>query len=293
MRVSMGMVRPVRRRAEMKLLKPGNRSAKVLAVAAQKGGVGKTTTAVSVASAWARLHGLHVLVVDLDPQANVGISLRSQIKAGGGALSDVLDKPKRLEVAEIAAETTIETLQVTPMDPGLQNFEDRMTSRIGKELLLRSALSVTRTHFDAIVLDCPPHIGGLTLNALVAADRVLVPTSLGALSVAGVGGVLNAIQDVQEDLNPRLHISGVLLTQVDGRSARANEAVLDLVGESFGDVVLEPQICVDNTLSRAQLAGQDIFGFAPTSRGARAYAALADHLAWDLGLPRASETAGC
>ena len=83
------------------------------------------------------------------------------------------------------------------MDPALQRFEDRMSSRIGKELLLRSALAVTRTHFDAIVLDCPPHIGGLTINALVAADRVLVPTSLAALSVAGVSGVIEAIHEVR------------------------------------------------------------------------------------------------
>lgn len=285
MRLSMGVVRPVRRRASLKLLQPGDRAAKVLAVAAQKGGVGKTTTAVSVASAWARYHGMHVLVVDLDPQANVSISLRAQVEAGGGALTDVLDQPKRLEVAEIAAETGIPNLQVTPMDPALQRFEDRMSSRIGKELLLRSALAVTRTHFDAIVLDCPPHIGGLTINALVAADRVLVPTSLAALSVAGVSGVIEAIHDVQDELNPRLRVAGVLLTQVDGRSSRANEAVLDLVGESFGDLVLEQQIGVDNTLARAQLSGEDIYAFAPGSRGAQMYADLAEHLAGELGLP--------
>ena len=285
--MSLGVARSPRRRKSQKLLSPGEHSAKVIAVAAQKGGVGKTTTAVSIASAWARLHGLQVLVIDLDPQANVSTSVRSQVLAnrGGGALSDVLDNEKRLEVAEIAAETSIDGLHITPMDPGLQHFEDRMASRIGKELILRTAIQVTRTHYDVIVLDCPPHIGGLTVNALVAADEVLIPTSLAALSVAGVTGLLDAADEVQSSLNPHLAIAGVLLTQVDGRSSRTNEAVLELVDESYGDLLLEQRIGVDNTLSRAQLAGEEIFGFAPGSRAAGWYADLAARLAEDLGLP--------
>ena len=287
MRMSLSIARAPRRRKSQTLLPPGDRSAKVLAVAAQKGGVGKTTTAVSIAAAWARLHGLQVLVVDLDPQANVSISVRSQVLAnrGGGALSEVLDNEKRLEVAEIAAETNVEGLHITPMDPGLQGFEDRMASRIGKELILRTALQVTRTHYDVIVLDCPPHIGGLTVNALVAADEVIIPTSLAALSVAGVTGLLEAADEVQSSLNSHLAVAGVLLTQVDGRSSRVNESVLELIGDSYGDLVLEERIGVDNTLSRAQLAGEEIFSFAPGSRAATWYAALAARLAQDLGLP--------
>lgn len=285
--MSLGVARSPRRRKSQKLLSPGEHSAKVIAVAAQKGGVGKTTTAVSIASAWARLHGLQVLIIDLDPQANVSTSVRSQVLAnrGGGALSDVLDNEKRLEVAEIAAETSVDGLHITPMDPGLQHFEDRMASRIGKELILRTAIQVTRTHYDVIVLDCPPHIGGLTVNALVAADEVLIPTSLAALSVAGVTGLLDAADEVQSSLNPQLAIAGVVLTQVDGRSSRTNEAVLELVDESYGDLLLEQRIGVDNTLSRAQLAGEEIFGFAPGCRAAGWYADLAARLAEDLGLP--------
>mgnify|MGYP001301663099 CR=1 FL=1 len=285
--MSLGVARANRSRKSQKLLSPGSRNARILAVAAQKGGVGKTTTAVSIASAWSRLHGLHVLVVDLDPQANVSISVRSQILAnrGGGALSDVLENEKRLEVAEIAAETKVDGFHVTPMDPGLQHFEDRMVSRIGKELILRKALEVTRTHYDAIVIDCPPHIGGLTVNALVAADQVLVPTSLAALSVSGVTGLLEAADEVQSTLNPQLEVAGVLLTRVDGRSTRVNASVLDMLEDSFGALVLPQHIGVDNALARAQLAGEDIFEFAPSSRAAGWYGDLATQLADTLGLP--------
>ncbi len=268
----------LRKKKPEKALKPGDRQATVLAVAAQKGGVGKTTTAISIASACARFHGMKVLLVDLDPQAHCNIALRDQVEVGGGALSDVLSDPRHREVAEVATWTSIEGLQVTPADPELMSAEERLASRIGREMALRTALEVSRTHYDLIVLDCPPNVGCLTVNALVAADRVLIPCAASALAVVGVSGLMDAIDQVQSQLNPELEVAGVVLTRVDARNTRTNGQVMDLVKESFGDLVLPVHIGVSNSLSASQFEGQDIYAFDPGCRGAEQYRALADCL---------------
>jgi chromosome partitioning protein len=262
-----------------KSLPTGDRKAVVVAVAAQKGGVGKTTTAVSLASAWARFHGQRVLVIDLDPQGHVGLSLRDQVELGGGALSDLLTEPNpQAEVEEITTATQVHNLFITPADPGLLHAEDQMASRIGKELVLRRALEVTRTHYDIIVLDCPPNMGTLTVNGLVAADTVLVPAQASMLCVSGIEGLLKTLDEVGSQLNPTLDFLGVVLTRVDARTTRSNEAVRDLVQNSWGDVLLPVGIHANDALAQAQLAGRDIFDHAPKSRGADAYKELASEL---------------
>jgi len=262
-----------------KSLPKGDKQAVVVAIAAQKGGVGKTTTAVSLAAAWARFHGKRVLVIDLDPQGHVCLSLQDQVELGGSALSDLLTEPgSTLEVEEIRTGTAIPELFVTPPDPGLLDAEDRMASRIGKELVLRKALEVTRTHYDIIVLDCPPNMGTLTVNGLVAADTVLVPAQASMLSVAGIDGLLNTLDEVGSQLNPDLSFLGVVLTRVDGRTKRSNAAVRDLVQQQWGDVLLPVGVHANDALAQAQLAGRDIFAHAPKSRGAQAYEELAAEL---------------
>lgn len=253
----------------------GEHQARVIAVSAQKGGVGKTTTSVSLAAAWARHYGKRVLLVDLDPQSNVNIALREQVVAGGGALSDVLAEQKGLEVEEITTATLVENLRVTPSDPSLRHTEDRMAGRIGKELVLRKALDITRTWYDLIVIDCPPNIGTLTVNALVAADHVLIPANPAALAMAGVAGLMRTVHEVQGQLNADLDVLGVVLTKVDGRTSKSNEAVLDLVREAWGELLLPVHIGVNNALNQAQLEGRDIYDLDPASRGAEQYRELA------------------
>jgi chromosome partitioning protein len=255
----------------------GDRHATVLAVAVQKGGVGKTTTTVSLAAALARRHDKRVLVIDLDPQGHVTTALRGTVRPGGGALSRVLlDEARRDEVMDIVATTTIPGLHLTPFDPGLAAAEDLLGARIGKEFCLRDALRVTRTHYDYILVDCPPNLGNLTLNGLCAADQVLIPCDPSPLAVKGVDALVQSVTRVAGRLNPEMDVLGILMTRVDGRNRQLNQAVVAEITERYGEVLLPVTIGIDTQLAKAQLDGEDVFAFAPGSRGAEQYAELAD-----------------
>src|SRR5690606_8615358 len=132
-----------------------------------------------------------VLVIDLDPQGHVTTALKAQVRPGGGALSRVLtDEQRGDEVRDVVTTTAVPNLHVTPFDPHLASAEDLIGTRIGKEFLLRDALRVTRTHYDYILIDCPPNLGNLTLNGLCAADQVLIPCDPSPLAVKGVDAVV-------------------------------------------------------------------------------------------------------
>lgn len=256
----------------------GRKQATVLAVAAQKGGVGKTTTSVNLASAIARFHDRRVLLVDLDPQGHVHTALAEQVRAGGGALSDVLAGDGSLEVMDVAADTHVENLRVTPLDAGLGHTENLIGSKIGKELLLRDALDVTRSWYDLIVLDCPPNLGNLTLNGLVAADQVLIPCDPSPLALTGVTSLVEAIEGASR-LNPTIDVLGVVLTRVDGRNKTMNAAMISELEGAFGEALLPTRIGIASGLAKAQHAGVDIFAHDEGSRAAKQYAALADEVA--------------
>ncbi|MCP4807435.1 MAG: ParA family protein [Proteobacteria bacterium] len=258
-----------------KTLARGEHQAVVIAVAAQKGGVGKTTTSVSLAAALGRFHDKKVLLVDLDPQAHVNLALRGQTEVGGGPLSEVLTEQNGQEVAEIATHTQVPGVSITPQDPGLLQAEDRLSSRIGKELVLKKAIEITRSHYDVIVIDCPPNIGTLTVNALVACDYLLIPANPTALAVSGVGGILDTVEEIKGHLNPYVQVLGLVLTRVDARNAKGNAAVMELVEQEWGDLMLPVQIGVNDALSQAQTEGEDIYSFDPSSRGAEHYKQLA------------------
>lgn len=257
----------------------GDRDAHVLAVATIKGGVGKTTTAVNLAAAMAR-DGLQVLLVDLDAQGHCSACLSSTISVHPPAmsLSTLLMSDASPEVLEACVDSGIDGLDVTPADSALSEAEGRMGQKLGREMLLRDALDVTRSHYDVIVLDCPPNSGNLTMNALVAADSVLIPTELSPLAQAGAEEMLSTVLMVRARLEAQTELLGVLLTRVDGRSTTVNTPVLERLEERFGEALFETRIGQNTDLSKAQLAGQTIFDFAPRSRGAQAYDALLDEV---------------
>ncbi|MFW5966972.1 MAG: ParA family protein [Persicimonas sp.] len=259
----------------------GDRHARVVTVATVKGGVGKTTTAVNLAVGLAKFEGARVLLIDLDAQGHCTTSLSERIASTSETtpLSEVLLAEERLEVLEARVRSDVEGLDVTPADAGLAEAEGRIAQKIGKESLLRDAIEITRTHYDYIVIDSPPNKGNLTLNALVAADRVLIPTDLSALSVQGADELLGTIAKVNDRLDHRLEVLGILLTRVDGRTGSTNAEVLDQIEEAWSDLLLETRIGINTALARAQLAGEPIYEFDPNSRGARHYEALTHEVA--------------
>jgi chromosome partitioning protein len=263
----------------------GPREAKVICVASLKGGVGKTTTSCNVASALARYHQQRVLLIDLDPQCHVGTSLQKQIQpAGGGSLASVLTGEEPGHVMDIAVDTTVAGLRVTPSDAALSEAENLLNTKIGKELILRDALEITRTYYDIIVIDCPPNLGNLTLNALVASDYLLVPCDLSPLAVRGVENLLANAQQVGARMNPSLDLLGVVITRHDGRTQSMNDAVLASLNQSYGDSILKVRIGVSTSVSRAQHEGTEIFEHDEKSRGAIHYRELAAEIARRVGV---------
>ena len=200
----------------------GSRNAQVLAVATVKGGVGKTTTAVNLASGLARFESARVLLVDLDAQGHCTTSLSSRLSSSvrKTPVSDILLSDEELEVLDASVPTGLEGLDVTPADSGLAEAEGRIGQKIGKESLLSDALEATRTHYDYIIIDSPPNKGNLTLNALVAADKVLIPTDLSALSVQGADELMGTVMTVNNRLGHDLEVLGVVLTRVDMKKGR-------------------------------------------------------------------------
>ena len=254
----------------------GDRSATVIAVSARKGGVGKTTTCVNLAAALGRFENKRVLVIDLDPQNHVGNSLASQVRVGGRGVSTVFEEGTEANLVDLVIPTDAENLHVVSPDRGLDKMEAALNSRIGKEFILREQLDVARSHYDIILIDCPPNIGNLTLNALVAADLVLVPCDLSPLAVDGVHALVETIAAVSTRLNPKIDVLGILVTRFDARNVGMNQTVLDELEDAYGDVVIPARVGINTDLAKAQLAGKNVFDFAPKSRGAKHHRELAE-----------------
>jgi chromosome partitioning protein len=261
------------------------RHATVVCVANQKGGVGKTTTTVSVAAALAEI-GARVLVVDLDPQGNATTGLGLRAEEGDPSTYAVL--VDGMAVDEAVLTTDVEGLDVLPSSLDLAGAEVELVPAFSRELRLRKALDTVRSAYDVVFVDCPPSLGLLTINALVAADQVLVPIQCEYYALEGLGQLMRTVKLVGDNLNRELELGGVVLTMYDGRT-NLSQQVVDEVKDYFGDRAYGTIIPRTVRLSEAPSFGQPITVFDPSSRGARAYDRLAREMAERLGLHLAEQ----
>ena len=258
------------------MLPVGGRQAQVISISNQKGGVGKTTTSVNLGAGLALLHHKKVLLVDMDAQGHIGTSLQ-HLATNGMGIGDVLVS-KNGSIMDVIVPTDVPHLDMTPSDHSLLDAESQLASTIGREFILRKALTRARTYYDFILIDCPPNLGNLTVNAYVASDYLLIPCDLSALALEGMDGILDVVDTVNLRLNHPLRLLGVLTTRVDRRNLVMNEAVFERLKEVFNDKLFRTQISVNTDLNKAQLAGKPIFTYARSSAGAKDYQAFADEV---------------
>ncbi len=246
------------------------RATRIVALANQKGGVGKSTTSINLAAALA-FQGERVLIVDLDPQGNATSGLgvdRSQLAQ---SIYDVLLGETPVE--DVIEPTSVRDLFVLPATIDLAGAEIELVSVFSRELRLRNALKDVEGQYDFVLIDCPPSLGLLTVNALAAAQEVLIPIQCEYYALEGLSQLLKNVNLVHANLNPGLEVSGVVLTMYDGRT-RLSADVAQQVREFFGEVAYRTVIPRSVRLSEAPSYGEPIEAFDPMSRGAIAYREL-------------------
>jgi chromosome partitioning protein len=248
-------------------------SAKVLAVANQKGGVGKTTTAVNLGAYLAL--GVRVLLIDLDPQANATSSLG--LDPSGAELSTYEALIGSASLANTIVSSGRPQLDLAPASRALAGAQVELVELPNREHRLRIAVADVRDRYDVVLIDCPPSLGILTLNALVAADLLLAPVQCEYLALEGVAQLMETIELIRATLNPRLELFGMLMTMYDPRT-RLSSQVVDEVRRHFPERTFDTVIPRSVRLSEAPSFGKPVLEYEPTSRGAGAYADLAQEL---------------
>jgi chromosome partitioning protein len=257
-------------KSEDKPKRKGKR-AKVIAFANQKGGVAKTTTALNLAVAF-KESGHRVLAIDMDPQGNLTMSQGVDPDKVEKSVFDVL--VYRIPLKDIIVEREID-VAVASID--LAGAEIAMSSHIGRERSLQKAIEEVRYDYDFICIDTPPSLGLLTVNALTAADKVIVPVQCEYLSMRGLVQLQNTLQMIRENLNPDVEIEGILPTMLDSRTVHAKEAV-EILEENFGELVFKSRIRKAIKFAEAPVSGSSIMKYDPKSKAAGSYRALAEEV---------------
>jgi chromosome partitioning protein len=247
---------------------------RIIALVNQKGGVGKSTTAVNLGAALA-VEGRRVLVVDCDPQGNTTTGFGIEKHGLRRDVYNVLMQEATID--DVVCPTEIETLSLVPATINLAGAEIELVSALSRETRLRQALLPIANRYDFVLIDCPPSLGLLTINALTAAEEALIPVQAEYYALEGLSQLTAVVRRVREALNPTLHISGVLVTMFDGRTRLAME-VLDELEKFFPQQMFKTQIPRNIRLSEAPSFGKPVILFDVKSRGAQAYMSLAKEL---------------
>jgi chromosome partitioning protein len=270
----MGKDRGGKKQAPSAPAEPG--VARIVAIANQKGGVGKSTTAVSLGAALAEL-GFRILVVDLDPQGNASTGMGIRHEARGVTVYDVVLSEAPVESAIVP--TSVKHLDAVPSTIDLAGAEIELVSQFSRETRLKKALvPVGEGRYDFIFLDCPPSLGLLTINALTAAEELIVPIQCEYYALEGLGQLLRNVNLVQQNINPELRLTGIVMTMFDPRT-KLSEQVVQEVRRFFGEVVYDVVIPRTVRLSEAPGFGQPITVYDPRSKGAESYRQLAQEVA--------------